>query len=303
MSTRQAAVLGSPVAHSLSPLLHSVAYRCLGLEGWSYGYRETTAAELPAVVAELDASWAGLSLTMPLKQAVQPLLDVIDPLAEVTGAVNTLVVTPGRDGRAGTLSGFNTDVEGIVTALREVAPAGWQPGSATILGARATASSALAALGELGVTDAQLLARSIGGPGSALLAAHQMGLSPRHRPWRDPAAGASAVLERGLPDVVISTVPAGATDELAEQLDDRLGAEGSLAGSILLDVVYHPWPTPLVELWQRRGGTVAPGWAMLLHQAVAQVRLFTGRAPGAADVDAMRTALTAELAERSRSAS
>lgn len=298
MSPRQAAVLGSPVVHSLSPLLHTVAYQRLGLEGWSYGYRETTSAELSGVVASLDASWAGLSLTMPLKQTVQPLLDVIDPLAEVTGAVNTLVVTPGRDGRAGTLSGFNTDVEGIVTALREAAPDGWQPGSATILGARATASSALAALGELGVTTAQLLARNIGGPGSALLAAHQMGLSPRHRPWRDPAAGASALLDRGAPDVVISTVPAGATDELAEHIEARLGAGGSLAGSILLDVVYHPWPTPLVELWQRRGGTVAPGWAMLLHQAVAQVRLFTGRAPSPADVAAMRDALMAELAAR-----
>ncbi|WP_418607515.1 shikimate dehydrogenase family protein [Georgenia sp. SUBG003] len=144
---RRAAVLGHPVRHSLSPALHRAAYAQLDLDGWAYGLQDVTAAELPAVLAQVDGTWGGLSLTMPLKQAVIPLLDVVDPLAEVTGAVNTLVVQPGRDGRAGPFVGFNTDVRGIVEALREVAPPGWRPQRPLVLGARATASSALAAFG------------------------------------------------------------------------------------------------------------------------------------------------------------
>ena len=90
-SPRRAAVIGHPVAHSLSPVLHRAAYAALGLEGWTYEAIDTTEEQLPALVNGLDASWAGLSLTMPLKHAVIPLLDHVDPLANVVGAVNTLV--------------------------------------------------------------------------------------------------------------------------------------------------------------------------------------------------------------------
>jgi len=292
---RRAAVLGHPVRHSLSPVLHRTAYAGLGLDEWEYGLQEVTAEQLPAVLAQLDATWAGLSLTMPLKQAVIPLLDVVDPLAEVTGAVNTLVVQPGRGESAGPLVGFNTDVAGIVAALREAAgdPDGWAPRTAAVLGARATASSALAALGELGVPAPELIARRIGGPGSAVAAAHRMGIEVRHRSWPDAQAGAGALLE-ARPDVVVSTVPAGAADAVAGVLAERLGPQ-DLAGSVLLDVVYAPWPTPLAQAWQGAGGAIAPGWLMLLHQAVAQVRLFTGRMP---DVPAMRRALEAEMGRR-----
>ncbi|GAA4424342.1 shikimate dehydrogenase [Georgenia halophila] len=299
---RRAAVLGHPVRHSLSPVLHRAAYDRLELEGWAYGLQDVTAEQLPDAVAGLDASWAGLSLTMPLKQAVLPLLDVVDPLAEVTGAVNTLVVQPGRAGTAGPLVGFNTDVAGIVAALRETARAAghvdWRPRSAAVLGARATASSTLAALGELGLASTTLIARNVSGPGNALLAAHRMGVAAAHRAWSSPEAGADALLRAGAPDVVVSTVPAGAADELAAALADRLDG-AALAGSVLLDVVYDPWPTPLARVWESAGGTVAPGWVMLLHQAVAQVQLFTGRKP---DVEVMRAALVAELAARAAGA-
>lgn len=274
---RRAAVLGHPVAHSLSPVLHSAAYAQLGLAGWAYGLRDVTAAELPAVLAALDASWAGLSLTMPLKQAALPLLDVVDPLAEVTGSVNTVVVGPG-----GTTAGLNTDVHGIAAAVREVAAPGFRPERAVVLGAGATAASALAAIAELGCTRSTLVARRFGGHASG--AAHRMGVEVREVTWSAaPAAVAAA-------DLVVSTVPAGAADALAEFLGDT-----DRTGAVLLDVVYAPWPTPLAGGWAARGGAVAPGWLMLLHQAVDQVRLMTGRQP---DVDHLRAALLAELTRR-----
>ncbi|UNX53244.1 shikimate dehydrogenase [Georgenia sp. TF02-10] len=298
--THRAAVLGHPVAHSLSPALHRAAYDALGLTGWGYGLQDVTAAELPAVLAQLDASWAGLSLTMPLKQAVLPHLDVLDPLAEVTGVVNTVVVQPGRAGAAGPLVGFNTDIHGIVAALREGAGPGWTPRRAAVLGARATATSALAALTELGAASTDLVARSVAGPGSAAAAAHRMGVAVRHVPWASAQTAAAALAGA---DVVVSTVPAGVADDVAAALTEALaGGEaaaadraGPLTGRVLLDVVYDPWPTPLATAWQAAGGTVVPGWAMLVHQAEAQVRLMTGRSP---DVAAMRAALLAERARR-----
>ena len=290
---RRAAVLGHPVRHSLSPTLHRAAYAQLGLSGWAYGLQDITAGELPAVLKQLDGTWGGLSLTMPLKQAVIPLLDVVDPLAEVTGAVNTLVVQPGRSGEAGPFVGFNTDVQGIVEALREVAPPGWRPQRPAILGARATASSALAAFGELGASSTTLVARSVAGPGSAAAAAHRMGVSTTHRPWTSAEVAAEALLAA---DVVVSSVPSGVADDVAAALAGRLdGSTDALAGAVLLDVVYDPWPTPLAAAWRAAGGAVAPGWAMLLHQAEAQVRLFTGRTP---DVSVMRGSLLAELDRR-----
>ena len=141
-----AAVIGSPISHSLSPVLHRAAWDSLGLgEEWEYLRLEQTPETLPALVASLDANCAGLSVTMPCKQAVMPLLDAIDPLAEAVGSTNT-VVPAGP-----VLTGFNTDVHGIQRAVTEARGAAGLGAirSAVVLGARATASSALAALGTL----------------------------------------------------------------------------------------------------------------------------------------------------------
>src|SRR5262250_221072 len=107
----KAAVLGSPIAHSLSPVLHRAAYRALGLTGWTYQAIECDEARLPDLLAACDASWAGLSLTMPLKRAVLPLLDHTEPLAAEVGAANTVVFAAGRR------HGHNTDVPGLLAAL------------------------------------------------------------------------------------------------------------------------------------------------------------------------------------------
>ena len=304
----RAAVIGSPVSHSLSPVLHRAAYAGLGLGGWSYERRETDSEALSALLAELAApvqagpAWAGLSVTMPHKQAILAHLDVVDPLAEAVGAVNTVVAQ--RSGAGGALlAGFNTDVAGIVGALRETART-QTPGStddrlrieqAVVLGSGATACSALAALGELRAGRITVVARRHAGPGRALSAAHRMGLDIETLTWKpaDSASNIEAARRLAAADVVISTLPAGAADPLAVPMRQALDrADGTHTGAVMLDVVYAPWPTALAQAWGRGGGSVAPGWLMLLHQAVPQVQLMTGQQP---DIEDMRAALRSEL--------
>ena len=261
----RAAVLGSPIAHSLSPRLHRAAYAALGLD-WAYDALEVVPEGLPGFLAGLDEGWAGLSLTMPLKSAVLPLLDTVTDLARDVAAANTVVVRGGR------LHGDNTDVHGIVAALQE-ASAGSAPaatalegeGRAVVVGGGATARSALAALAELGRTEVDLLVRSE--PVDTLAAAERLGVVVRVT--RDPAVLDAASL-------VVSTLPAHAADPLSAR---------SRGVPLLLDVVYDPWPTALASAC---GGAVASGASMLLHQAARQVELMTGRA---APLEQMRAAL------------
>lgn len=305
----RAAVIGAPVVHSLSPVLHRAAYAALGLDNWTYERRETAPAELPALLEELaapaptDPVWAGLSVTRPHKQALLSRLDVIDPLAATVGAVNTVITQrPGRG--AALLAGFNTDVAGIVGAVRETASAaragtdsGSEPTRAVVLGSGATACSALAALAELGATEITVVARRHAGPGRALAAAHRMGLEVTALTWRPGQADSDAQLAQAAAaaDLLVSTLPAGAADTLAAPLAAALSGSRLRSGAVMLDVVYAPWPTPLAGAWQEAGGAVAPGWLMLLHQAVPQVTLMTGRTPA---LQPMRRALLTALADR-----
>lgn len=317
--TSRAAVLGHPIAHSLSPVLHRAAYAALGLEDWSYEAVDVTEESLASFLDGLDGTWAGLSLTMPLKQTVLGLLHHVDPLAVVTGAVNTVVVQ--GSGAARTLVGANTDVYGLVTALREggtlgpVATPGESPGvgrahhaddpvssdettspddvpsspvvavprSAVVLGAGATASSTLAALAELGLPTADVYVRSLGRTGGLQRAAHRMGLAPRFHLISEAAAAAVQA------DVVVSTLPAHSADEVAAEV----AASGVRVHGVLMDVSYEPRLTALTAAWRSCGGTAVPGQRMLLHQAAEQVRLMTGRF---APVQAMHDALVAALA-------
>jgi shikimate dehydrogenase len=270
---RRAAVLGHPIGHSLSPRLHRAAYAALGLSGWRYDAIDVTEERLPALVETLDQDWAGLSVTMPLKQAIMPLMDHVDPLATVVGAVNTVIVQGG--GRRPTLVGANTDVHGIVAALREGGASG-SAASAVVLGAGATAASALAALAELGCTTPLVLVRSLGRTGALALAAHRMGVEPVFRPLSE----AQAVLPSA--DLVVSTLPPGAADLMAAELAGR----GQSVHGVLLDVAYDPRRSALGDAWERARGTTVDGERMLLHQAVEQVRLMTGRPGPLAAMDA-----------------
>ena len=278
-----AAVIGSPIEHSLSPVIHRAAWAQIGIDGWEYRRLEQDADSLPRFIGGLGGDCAGLSVTMPCKQAVMPLLDAIDPLASAVGAVNTVVPS------SGVLAGFNTDVTGISSAIRRACSQADRalPTSAVVLGARATASSALAALGELCIVTSTVAARRFGGPGSVVAASSRLGVSIEQVLWSDRDAVLRAVSGA---DLVISTLPAGVADPLAEHMTVR-------EGQILLDVVYSPRETALRSAFERNGGIVAEGTDMLVFQAAAQVQLMTGRTP---KTDVMRGALEAELARRAR---
>ncbi|MDL4777264.1 MULTISPECIES: shikimate dehydrogenase [Thermomonosporaceae] len=269
----RAAVLGSPIGHSLSPVLHRAAYAAMGLDDWSYEAIECGEDGLAGLLDGLGPAWAGLSLTMPLKRTALKLVDEVSELAVKVGGANTIVL---RDGRR---FGDNTDVHGVVTALTGAGLG--DPGRAVVLGGGATAASVLAALAGLGLDEAVLAARSPERAAGAAEVGERFGLTVR-----------VAALDR-LPELlpaglVVSTLPGRSGDAFAEPV--------AASGAALFDVVYAPWPTALAAAVGGAGGTVVGGFEMLLHQAVRQVTLMTGRED--VPVEAMRAAGEAELARR-----
>ncbi|GAA0406461.1 shikimate dehydrogenase [Microbispora corallina] len=277
---RRAAVLGSPIAHSLSPVLHRTAHAALGLGDWRYDAVECAEDDLAGLLATMGPEWAGLSLTMPLKRAVLPLLDTVSDLAVAVGGANTVVF------RDGARHGENTDVHGIVQTLAEAGlPA---PAAATVLGGGATAASTLAALRETGLAEATLVVRDPARAGETLRIAERLGVALAVRTFDDAALDAALAA-----DLVVSTLPSGAADALAPRVAAALPDKGAL-----FDVVYSPWPTALARAVQARGRTAIGGFPMLLHQAAAQVTLMTGRTD--VPIEAMRAAGEAEIARRAR---
>jgi len=213
---------------------------------------------------------------MPLKRAVLPLLDRTEALATEVGAANTVVLRGGRR------HGHNTDVPGMIAALAGQGMTGTSlaPGAAVvILGAGATACSALAAARGLGVHEVSVAARDPARTRGLLAAAERLGVKVTLTPFGEPTGGT--------PDLLISTVPAGAADRYARRISAR-----ALLPRCLLDVVYHPWPTQLAAAAQQCGAAVAGGFDLLLHQAAGQVELMTG-VP--APLEAMRVAGVAAL--------
>lgn len=276
----RAAVLGSPIAHSLSPVLHRAAYQRLGQTGRSYEAFDVDEAALPGFLGGLDLTqWCGLSLTMPLKRAIMPLLDAVSETALTAEAVNTVLF-----GQDGALSGENTDVPGFVAAFAERGITAAD--TAAVLGGGATAASALAALSSIvegGSVD--IYVRSLARADELRLVAERLGIELCVHGWD----GAVTALASPL---VVNTTPAGAADELAESVTKPVGT--------LFDVIYHPWPTRLAAAWQHAGGTVLGGLDLLIHQAALQVELMTGADPAQRDkvVAAMREAGSAALSER-----
>jgi shikimate dehydrogenase len=260
-STRKAAVLGSPIAHSRSPQLHLAAYRALGLEGWTYDRIECTADELPGLVGGFGPEWVGVSVTMPGKFAALRFADERTARAELVGWANTLVRS-----QAGWRAD-NTDIDGVKGALGPVA------GRAAVLGAGGTASAAVVGLAELGVQDISVVARSRAKAAPLLALGPRMGVEMR---WIELGATVLDV------DVAVSTIPA----KVAALHSDTVAAT-----PLLLDAIYDPWPTPLAAAVEAAGGRVIGGLQMLLHQAFAQVEQFTG-------LPAPTEAMTAALVEQ-----
>ena len=262
MSLR-AAVLGHPISHSKSPALHLAAYAKLGVD-IGYTAIDVTEAGLPALMARIrtEDGWRGLSVTMPLKTGMVAEVDEVRGVARTLGVVNTVAFED--QGGVVRLAGYNTDVAGIVNAVRNAGVA--SSPAAVVLGGGGTAASAVAALKELGTEHADIFVRDISRAAEARAAAAGVGLSISVRPLAEAAAPTAHA------DVVISTLPPRGADDLAVQI----GALGTGTPGVLLDVAYDPWPSRIAAVWQDGGGAVVPGLEMLLYQAVEQVRLFTG---------------------------
>jgi shikimate dehydrogenase len=272
---RRAAVIGSPVGHSLSPALHGAAYRALGLTNWRYGAEEVPKAALKGFVGTLGPEWAGLSLTMPLKEAAFEVAYEVSDLAREVGAINTLVRLPEGGWKAD-----NTDVYGVTQALREAGCT--QVASALVLGSGATARAVVAALATLGCQKVTFAVRSVARPAS-LSHARSAGLEVK-------VVTLGRMADRlDQESVVVSTLPA---DTLGSGvLPDGL----SLQDHVLLDVVYAGWPTPLASTFLKAGARVVSGFEMLVHQAAEQVHLMTGLP---APVEQMRAAGRAAMVAR-----
>ncbi|MFC4786177.1 shikimate dehydrogenase [Nocardioides sp. MAHUQ-72] len=256
------AVLGDPIAHSLSPVLHRAGYAALGLD-WSYDPVRVGEDGLPDFVAGLDATWRGLSLTMPLKRVALTLARETTDRARMAGAANTLVLEGGV-----AVLADNTDLPGAVSAVRERYDGPVTAG--TVLGGGATAASTGLALCELGARVVTLLVRS---PQRAAEAAEAV----RRHPSAPQVEVGSLADDPVTGEVVVSTVPAAAQDaSVVRRCADA---------PVLFEVLYDPWPTPLAAA--TRPGVLVGGLDLLVHQAALQFAMFTGRP---APLEAMRSA-------------
>ena len=271
----RAAVLGTPIAHSLSPVIHRAGFAAAGLVDWSYTAVECARAELPGLVAGLGPEWAGLSVTMPLKEVALGLATVASPVAVAVGAANTLVRSD--DGR---WYADNTDVAGMVAVLRDVGVTG-SP-RVTVLGAGGTARAALAAAAALGAPEVTVVARRPEATAQLRPVAAALGVTMSTADWDDAAAALDT-------DVVVSTLPKGVADQFATAVPWR-------AGAVVFDALYDPWPTPLAGAAASAGARVVSGLDLLLAQALNQFEQFTGVRP--APVAAMRDALFAAAGQR-----
>ena len=276
--TTRCAVLGSPIAHSLSPVLHRAAYAELGLD-WEYDACEVDEAGLPAFLDGLDETWRGLSLTMPLKRTVVPLLDELSERAAQARAANTVILERGRR------TGHNTDIPGAVAAIRERTDVAFP--TAVILGGGATAASVLLALADLGCPSVRVVVRDPSRVGKTLAAAGRHPARPTVDvlTFREAASSVGALR----PAIVVSTIPAAAQAESVLRLADT--------AQVVFDVLYSPWPTPLAKLAASEGKTLVSGLDLLIHQAALQVALMTGVEEP--PVDAMRAAGERALDEAS----
>ena len=263
----RAAVLGRPISHSLSPLLHRAAYGALGLDDWTYDALDVGVEELPDLLAGLGEEWRGFSVTMPCKQAAMALADVVEPLPQLLNAANTLVRTDAG------WRAENTDVTGVGMALQLAGVE--RVAHAAILGAGGTASAAAVALSSLGAQHVDIVVRNPARAEDLLRVFRVLGVSA------SVALLGDADLDAPL---VVSTAPIDAQPALLD-LPWR-------AGHTVLDVLYAPWPTPLAQRVRDVSGTVVDGLDVLFWQATVQVELMTGQP---APIGAMRAALDAAV--------
>ena len=265
----KAAVIGSPISHSLSPVLHNAGYRALGLTH-EYSAIEVDQRSFFDFMDTVNTRWLGLSLTMPLKEIAFGVADEVSPVAALAGSINTLLCGER-------MIADNTDVIGIVRAIREHSLDEF--GRLVVLGSGATARSAIVAGHQLGVRHVSVVARNEAAIAACARLAGRIGMT-----FAAIHAGEAIMTADS---ILINTTPGSVAAAVAQRLPTP--------GGVLLDVVYHPWPTALANLWIEYGLPAIPGHVMLLHQAAVQFALMTGHE---APLEQMRDALLTAIAER-----
>ena len=242
----KAAVLGSPIGHSLSPTLHNCAYEVLGWD-WEYIAIEVKGGDLAKFIETNRKTFRGLSLTMPLKEEALLVADSLDSLVKRINAANTLIFEENE------VSAYSTDVSGFVQALdkSEVSI----PNEITILGGGATARSAIAAVDGRGRT---ITVYSRSASRGAQLINSSISATVVVKDWAEAQSGLSA-------NLVIATTPTGATDHLIP----------TASNGTLFESLYSPWPTKLLAKWQGVGGKYLDGLDLLVEQGIGQIELMS----------------------------
>ena len=272
-----AAVLGKPIAHSLSPVIHNTAYQARGLSDWHYDRYEVDEHMLGDFIDSLNSSWHGLSLTMPLKKAIMPMGETCNHWAEKLGVANTAVFDWKPGVSKPHIRLYNTDVAGInlaiTNALRKIQPPAPAHSmkrptkNALIIGSGNTATSAIAACSTMQVGHITLAARHAEKAHALAPLAQTFGMTV------DVIALPQISEIVSSQDIAICTLPSHAGDPIAQSL---MALEDHTIKGILLDVCYDPRPTDLMNVWRTHGGTAIGGEEMLLYQAIPQIAYMTG---------------------------
>jgi len=272
-STRVAAVIGHPIRHSVSPVIHNAAFRALDLDWVFTAFEVAPGRAAAAAEGARDLGLAGLSVTMPHKSDIVRALDRLTPEAETLGAVNTVVREAG-----GQLLGENTDGAGFLDALRT--DEGFDPAGrrCLVVGAGGAARAVVLALAGAGAADVVVANRT------PLRAEEAAALAPG-------VARVGSREEADDAELIVNATPQG----MAGDLSLPVQAADLGPGQLVVDLVYHPALTPLVAAARERGAAAANGLGMLIHQAAHAFRLWTGEDP---PLEVMSAAALADLALR-----
>ena len=247
----RSAVLGSPISHSLSPLLHQSAYEILGAQG-TYEAIEVEAGQLSNFLKDKDSGWTGFSLTMPLKEEVLAIAHVVDPVAQIISSANTLYRKDNlwlASSTDITGFGFALDSRGFTKAK-----------SAIILGAGATARAVVGAL-DGRIEEIKIVSRNTGREEAIRKCATKSSIT--FVPWEYSTPIAQS-------DLVVNTTPLYGADLFADYLPTKIS-------TLFFEVLYRPWPTVLHSRWRENGGETMDGIDLLVHQAIEQIALFSGK--------------------------
>jgi len=270
--TSFAAVIGDPVKHSLSPVIHNVGFQSLGID-WVYVACEVKEGEAQSALDAMKAlGLRGLSVTMPHKTAIASLVDSVSPAAQALHSVNTVEVATD-----GSLVGHSTDGDGLVASLKEQSVS-VQGQAILILGAGGAARSVIDALQRHDCREIFVANRSLEHAQAAVALAPEIANAVS---LADTASLAEAAANS---NIIINATSIGMTKSLEIMSDSPIAANVIRSDHIVMDLIYHPIETELLRLTRSRGALAIDGLGMLVHQAALQQQIWTGLVPNVSDM-------------------